>query len=480
MKIPTVTYAELAKHCSYSDAWISINGTVYDITRFVSKHPFGDTFRGSLGTECGGLFSSSHMNTNVEKWIQDAGFLARNGITVIGTLDPSGDRLRSGNATRYLNRIVYKSTRDDPFWLELKTRVRAYLQERGESLHYGSGEAVAYILYYAIIYVALSYLTWVSGSMLAALLLGLHMLCAVANISHMATHFGFVRNRWLNFTAEQFFDLGGMSWLEWQVEHQTHHNQPHSSIDEQTNQYDGKVATRIHHYVERKRHHRYQHLYFWAAVSPYLVFRFIMTSVWLYRNGAFVRHRYEVAAHVLARLAFLGQVVYCARLHGIWPAAGLFLLYALAYSHAAFLLLYNNYEDTHNVLSLTESIDAHHHTASWAEVQVRASSNWYPTNWFLSFVQFHYGYFNFHIEHHLFPALKPALLRKVSPIVKEVCEKHGIPYISTTFWQVQRSLYRHLTKLGAPARNDQPAERTTSFDEPISGGHGVRTTEKAL
>ena len=62
-----VTYAELKAHSTYDSAWISINGIVYDITDFIEKHPFGDTFRGSLGTECGGLFSfriSMPMLTN--------------------------------------------------------------------------------------------------------------------------------------------------------------------------------------------------------------------------------------------------------------------------------------------------------------------------------------------------------------------------------------------------------------------------------
>jgi fatty acid desaturase len=130
-------------------------------------------------------------------------------------------------------------------------------------------------------------------------------------------------------------------------------------------------------------------------------------------------------------------------------------------------------------LGLNESIASHHHTASWAEIQARTSNNWYPTNWLLSFVQFHYGYFNFHIEHHLFPALKPALLKEVSPIVKEVCNKHGIPYISTSFGEVQRSLYRHLAKMGAPQLDYQPAE-LASLDKRTRGRHRVTATKEAL
>ncbi len=232
-----VSYEELKKHSTYLDAWLSINGTVYDITGFVEKHPFGDTFRGNLGTECGGLFSSAHLNTNVENLLQSEKFRQQNNIVVVGKLDVSGGRLRKGNVDPYLDRIVYEDTRKDEFWLELKMRVRGYLRSNNESQYYTFWEGALYVVYYLVIWGVLSYLTWFQGSVLAAGLLGFHMLCAVANVSHMATHYGFTKHYWLNFFAEHLFDMGGMSWLEWQISHQTHHNQPHSSIDYQTNKY---------------------------------------------------------------------------------------------------------------------------------------------------------------------------------------------------------------------------------------------------
>ena len=73
-----ITYKELKQHSTYSDAWISINSVVYDITHFIDRHPFGDTFRGHLGTECGGLFSSAHTNTKVEEWLKRDKFLKSN------------------------------------------------------------------------------------------------------------------------------------------------------------------------------------------------------------------------------------------------------------------------------------------------------------------------------------------------------------------------------------------------------------------
>ena len=261
-----ISYEELKKHSHYSDAWIAINGLVYDITDFIHKHPFGDSFRGTLGTDCSGLFSSAHICTNVESLITSERFLRDNNIKVVGHLDLSQDYLHKDNDNKYLDRIVYKKIFNDEFWLELKTKVQEFLRENNESIHYSNFEGTIYVLYHWIIFVLLSYLTWVNLSILSSVLLGFHLVCASASISHMVAHFGFTKNKLLNFVALHFMDLSGFSWLEWQIIHQTHHAQPHSSIDYQTNQY---IPIRIHKYVKHNSYHQYQHIYFWIGILFY-------------------------------------------------------------------------------------------------------------------------------------------------------------------------------------------------------------------
>ena len=443
-----ISYDELKTHSSNLDAWISINGIIYDITKFIHKHPMGDTFRGNIGAECGGLFSSAHTNTKVEALINSEDFLRNNNITIVGYLDASFDNLDKYNSKVHLDRIIYRRTHKDEFWMDLKSRVSDYLKDSNESIHYSFFEGISYLGYYLAIYLLLSYLTWVEGSFIASILLGIHLICTLANISHMAAHYGFTKCNLLNVIATHLFDLSGMSGLEWQITHQTHHNQAHSSIDYQANIYD-LIGIRIHSYKNRKNFHKYQHIYFWAIVSPYLLFKLFMTTIWLCKHREYFRYKHEVFLHILARLILLAQVVYCASIHGYMIAVSLLIVYSIAYSQTAFILLFNDHEDTHKMLGSNEDVSNFHHKISWAEVQVRTSNNWYPTNWLLSFLEFHYGYFNYHIEHHLFPNFKPRLLKKISPIVKSVCREHNIPYISTPFADVQKSLQRHLIAMGA-------------------------------
>ena len=388
----------------------------------------------------------SHINANVDKLIANDNYLQKNNIIKIGCLSGFHGYMHKDNEDPFLDRIVYKQTYRDEFWEELKSEVRAYIKSTKQSVHYTYQQGLLFILYYSAIYIGLSYLAWFQGSFIAAALLGLHLLCTVTNVSHMATHFGFTKYKGLNMVAKYFFDLSGMSWLEWQIAHQTHHNQPHSSIDYQTNAY-GYIGIRIHEHEEYKWYHKYQPVYFWIVISFYLIFRLVATTYWLFKNKEFVRHKHELINHLLIRGFFLAQVIYCGYLHGALMAFGLFMAYSMAYSYASFILLYNDHEETHQPLGSMEDVTPHHGHTSWAKTQIITSNNWYPNNWLLKFIEFHYGYFNFHIEHHLFPAFKPRLCKNISPIVKRISAKHGIPYISTTFMEVQQSLQKHLTKL---------------------------------
>ena len=441
-----ITYEELKQHSAYTDAWISINGTVYDITHFIDKHPFGDTFRGHLGSECGGLFSSAHTNTEVEALIKNDSFLRKNDIQVVGRLDISKDRLHQHNHRPFLDRIVYRDTDKDDFWQDMRTSIASYLRNNGETTHYTVREGALFICYYLCIYLCLSYLAWVRGSFLAAVLLGFHIVCMLANISHMASHSGFTESPFLDFIAMHLFDLSGMSGLEWQITHQTHHNQPHSSIDHQTNYYRF-IGVRIHKYMKHRLYHHYQYIYFWLSVSFYSFLKLILTTGWIFVYREFCRHNYDVVTHIVAKTILLMQVLYCVHAHGFSMAFVIFTLYSGTFSLLSFILLFNDHEENHVFLGELEDVRNFHGSTSWAEAQVRTSGNWYPTNWLLRFVEFHYGYFNYHIEHHLFPTFKPSLLKKISPIVKSVCIKHGVPYISTPFLEVQKSLQRHLSKM---------------------------------
>lgn len=55
------------------------------------------------------------------------------------------------------------------------------------------------------------------------------------------------------------------------------------------------------------------------------------------------------------------------------------------------------------------------------------------------FVDFMHGWLNYQIEHHLWPNLSMLSYQKSAPMVREICAKHGVPYI-------QESVFLRLKK----------------------------------
>jgi fatty acid desaturase len=57
------------------------------------------------------------------------------------------------------------------------------------------------------------------------------------------------------------------------------------------------------------------------------------------------------------------------------------------------------------------------------------------------------GGLNHQIEHHLFPAMPRANLRRAQPIVRQYCAEHGVPYHETGFFESYREVARYAAEL---------------------------------
>ena len=47
---------------------------------------------------------------------------------------------------------------------------------------------------------------------------------------------------------------------------------------------------------------------------------------------------------------------------------------------------------------------------------------------------FHHGWLNYQVEHHLWPDLSMLSYQKAAPLMKEICKKHNVPYIQHSVW----------------------------------------------
>lgn len=66
---------------------------------------------------------------------------------------------------------------------------------------------------------------------------------------------------------------------------------------------------------------------------------------------------------------------------------------------------------------------------------------------------FVYGGLNYQIEHHLFPTMPRANLRKACPLVREYCRANGISYYETSVVRSYVEIVQHLRKVSVEARD---------------------------
>ncbi|GKV00132.1 hypothetical protein SLEP1_g12876 [Rubroshorea leprosula] len=85
----------------------------------------------------------------------------------------------------------------------------------------------------------------------------------------------------------------------------------------------------------------------------------------------------------------------------------------------------------------------------WFEKQTIGSLDISCSSW----MDWFHGGLQFQIEHHLFPKLPRCHLRKISPLVKELCKKHNLPYSSASFWKANEMTIGTLRAAALQARD---------------------------
>jgi NADPH-dependent stearoyl-CoA 9-desaturase len=97
--------------------------------------------------------------------------------------------------------------------------------------------------------------------------------------------------------------------------------------------------------------------------------------------------------------------------------------------------------------------------AGWYARQVRGSGN-FETGWLGRVLSGHLG---FQIEHHLFPNIPAWRYPAMAPRVREICERHGLPYETGSLASQFASAMRRLVRFAVPARTrNAPRVRPTS------------------
>ncbi|XP_010526057.1 PREDICTED: acyl-lipid (9-3)-desaturase-like [Tarenaya hassleriana] len=405
-----ISRAELGKHNRVGDLWISIQGKVYDVTRWaVDGHPGGELPLLNLaGQDVTDAFIAYHPGT---AWQHLNMFFTGYYLEDFAVSDVSKDYRRL--ASEFSKMGLFEKKGHGVFVLLCLISVLFSLSVYG---------------------VLCSESVWV------------HLLCGGVMgflwiqsgwIGHDSGHYQVMVNRKMNRFVQILTGncLAGISIAWWKLNHNTHHIACNSLDFDPDLQHMPffAVSSKLFHslrsyFYERKMNFdtaarflvSYQHLTFYPVMCFARINLFAQSFLLLFSGK-------KVSGRGLEFIGLLVFWVWYPLLVSCLPNWGERLMFVVAsfsvtgIQHVQFCL---NHFSSDVYVGPPNGND-------WFETQTKGTLDIKCSEW----MDWFHGGLQFQIEHHLFPRLPRCQLRKVSPFVQELCKKHNLPYNCASFWK---------------------------------------------
>ncbi|TVU34111.1 hypothetical protein EJB05_15939, partial [Eragrostis curvula] len=404
-----VTSAEMARHCTEGDLWVAVQGKVYDVTSWLPQHPGGDLPLLSLAGQD----------------VTDA-FVAYHPPSAWRALD----RYRVATLSDY---AVSEVSRD--YRRLVADFSRAGLFDRKGHGCAASLCAMAALLAGAVWLVLAT--ASVAAHMAAAVMLGFLWMQS-GFLGHDSGHYVAMPNRALNRAVQVVAGncVAGISIGWWKRNHNAHHIACNSLDHDPDVQHMPLFAVSPRLFASlTSAFYRHRVMRFDAAA------RFLVSyQHWTFYPVMCVARANLFAQSLLlltdARTRVPGRAAELAGVAVFW-AWYPWLVSRLPGGHwerAAFVLLSFAVTGIQHVQFCLNHFSAGTYVGrprgdDWFQKQTRGTLDVDCPPW----MDWFHGGLQFQVEHHLFPRLPRCHLRRVAPVVRELCRKHGLPYQSCGF-----------------------------------------------
>ncbi|KAE9446326.1 hypothetical protein C3L33_21775, partial [Rhododendron williamsianum] len=422
-----ITSDDLKTHNKPGDLWISIQGKVYDVTDWSKSHPGGAL----------PLLSLSGQD------VTDA-FVAFHPATAWRHLDTFFNGL-------YLQDYAVSEVSKDYRKLVAEFSKLGLFDKKGHGV----------LLSLCVIFVLLA--TSVYGVLRSDSAL-VHLLCGGMMgfiwiqsgwLGHDSGHYKIMPTKGLNRVAQILTGncLAGISIAWWKWNHNAHHISCNSLDFDPDLQHMPffVVSSKFFHsltscFYERKMNFdavsrflvSYQHWTFYPVMCIARINLFAQSIVLLLSKRK-VPYRGQEILGLLVYWIWYPLLVSCLP---NWGERVMFILASFtvtAIQHVQFCL--NHFSSTIYLGPPTGN--------DWFQKQTSGTLNIECASW----MDWFHGGLQFQIEHHLFPRLPRCQLRKISPIVVELCKKHNLPYNIAPFWEANVLTVRTLRNAALQARD---------------------------
>ncbi|PKI70694.1 hypothetical protein CRG98_008927 [Punica granatum] len=422
-----ISLQELSGHSKPEDLWISIQGKVYDVTHWAKSHPGG----------------ASPLHSLAGQDVTDA-FVAYHPATAWRHLDPffTGYYLRDysvSDASKDYRKLVYEFTKMGLF------------------------DRKGHVTFVTLLFMAVLFVSSVVG-VLRSDTWWVHLLCGGAMgflwiqsgwIGHDSGHYRIISNPRINRFAQVLTGncLTGISIAWWKWNHNAHHiacnslefdpDLQHMPFFAVSSKFFGSLTS---YFYERKMNFdpvtrflvSHQHWTFYPVMC------FARINLWaqsfiLLLSKRRVPYRGQEILGILMFWIWYPMLVSC--LPNWWERV-MFVVASFVITgiqHVQFCL--NHFSSSVYVGPPSGN--------DWFEKQTQGTLDIKCSPW----MDWFHGGLQFQVAHHLFPRLPRCQLRKVSPLVQELCKKHNLPYNSESFWKANAMTVSTLRTAALQARD---------------------------
>lgn len=356
-------------------------------------------------------------------------------------------------------KVTFPHNLSRDFQDELKQRVKQYFADNKiepyanaamvlKTVILLSGYVLTYVLVLSEIFPL--WMDWILCAVLGILTAGIGF-----SVAHDAIHGAYSRNKKVNYGLGLTMNLIGGNAYVWSITHNVVHH-TYTNIAGHDEDLDVAPFIRLTRNMPHRPIHRIQHIvaffaygfatFFWVFWKDYK--KLSQASIGPYKKKAHPAG--EIVTLVLSKLFYYGYTI-------VLP-----LLVMNDVTWWQFLIGYVTVHFTSGIIlgvifQLAHVVEHTEHPMydengkmqdGWAAHQLRTTSNFATNNRWLNW---YVGGLNFQVEHHLFSHVCSIHYKALSPIVKELAEKHNLPYnVHPTFGGAIASHYRTLKAFGRP------------------------------
>ena len=436
------TATQVEKHRTPEDCWVIVHGKVYDVTKFVPRHPGGNMIWVKAGGDCTQLFDSYHpLRTQA---VLDKFY--------VGELERvKGDE----------NKIItyVDDMKPGKFYLECKRAVERWFKDNGKNPRVHPEMFIkTFVILAGIVVCHYGSFFRTSSFAVSVLFAVMHGVCKAeigVSIQHDANHGAYGTNKTFLHIMQLTLDVAGASSFMWRQQHVVGHHAYTNveGVDPDIRCAPAKDIRRVNEHQPHETYHGMQHVYLalaYGLLSFKSCFLDDFTAFFSGKIGWVTVSKFtngESLAFWGTKAVWAFYYLYLPFSVGVHSIAKTCVLLTITEFITGWLLAFM-FQVAHVVgdVRFFQLSDAGKLNLGWGESQLYSSADFAHDSKFWTHFS---GGLNYQVAHHLFPGVCHCYYPNIAPVIAKVAKEFGLEYcVYPTFLSALSAHFTHLKNVG--------------------------------